>query len=280
MLPHDPLNNPLIEATTPQRIAGALRVYARGLAQVIFPRTLSGDYSAPQEPIPVRLVFPESVLGGGGHDPSAPGVSGARDRRVVARVADAERRLDALRSRRRPSSTSRRSWPSPWSGSSSRTSPSRTSPSSCRPCAPSASGTSPRSARRSLLAHRVREDPAGGSRRLGHLSAGVALLALFLGFQCVAARRHAFDYTNDLVFWNATRKAVPRSAKAHLNYSVMLGARGDLPGRLESNAVALAARAAVADGERLHGRHAVQDAPRARGRSRTTCGASRSGPTR
>ena len=67
----------------------------------------------------------------------------------------------------------------------------------------------------------------------------MAALALFLGFQCVAARRHAFDYTNDLVFWNATRKAVPRSAKAHLNYSVMLGARGDLPGRLESNTVAL-----------------------------------------
>ena len=39
---------------------------------------------------------------------------------------------------------------------------------------------------------------------------------------------------------SATRKAVPRSAKAHLNYSVMLGARGDLPGRLESNGTALA----------------------------------------
>jgi hypothetical protein len=32
---------------------------------------------------------------------------------------------------------------------------------------------------------------------------------------------------------------VPRSAKAHLNYSVMLGARGDLEGRLASNDVAL-----------------------------------------
>jgi hypothetical protein len=76
--------------------------------------------------------------------------------------------------------------------------------------------------------------------RRGYLAAGVTALALFFGFQCVAARRHAFDYTNDLVFWNATRKAVPRSAKAHLNYSVMLGARGDLPGRLESNTTALA----------------------------------------
>ena len=68
----------------------------------------------------------------------------------------------------------------------------------------------------------------------------MTLLALFLGFQCVAARRHAFDYTNDLVFWNATRKAVPRSAKAHLE---LLGhARGSRrpPGRLESNTTALA----------------------------------------
>jgi hypothetical protein len=64
-------------------------------------------------------------------------------------------------------------------------------------------------------------------------------ITLFAGLQCIKARLHALDYENDLTFWNATRKAVPRSAKAHLNYSVMLGARGDLPGRLDSNAVAL-----------------------------------------
>ena len=63
MLPHDPLNNPLIEAAPPYRVAGALRVYARGLAQVIVPWRLSGDYSAPQEPIPTHLVFPASVAG-------------------------------------------------------------------------------------------------------------------------------------------------------------------------------------------------------------------------
>ena len=51
--------------------------------------------------------------------------------------------------------------------------------------------------------------------------------------------RHANDYTDDLVFWDATRKAVPRSAKAHLNYSVMKGARGDLEERLAANEVAL-----------------------------------------
>ncbi|MCL2448430.1 MAG: tetratricopeptide repeat protein, partial [Polyangiaceae bacterium] len=63
MLPHDPLNNPFIDAPLPYRVAGALRVYFRGLLQVVFPWTLSGDYSAPQEPVPARLVFPESVAG-------------------------------------------------------------------------------------------------------------------------------------------------------------------------------------------------------------------------
>ncbi|MCL2450700.1 MAG: tetratricopeptide repeat protein, partial [Polyangiaceae bacterium] len=66
-----------------------------------------------------------------------------------------------------------------------------------------------------------------------------AAIATYLAFQCGAARRHALDYKNDLVFWDATRRAVPNSAKAHLNYSVMLGARGDLAGRLTSNEVAL-----------------------------------------
>ena len=47
----------------PYRIAGALRVYFRGLLQLVFPNTLSGDYSSPQEPAPDRLIFPESVLG-------------------------------------------------------------------------------------------------------------------------------------------------------------------------------------------------------------------------
>jgi hypothetical protein len=58
-------------------------------------------------------------------------------------------------------------------------------------------------------------------------------------FQCFAARKHAIDYNDDLTFWNATRKAVPRSAKAHLNYSVMKGARGDLAARLDANGKAL-----------------------------------------
>src|SRR5262249_17204188 len=75
----------------------------------------------------------------------------------------------------------------------------------------------------------------------GAKAATLAILAftLFLGFQSAKARLHANDYVDDLTFWDATRRAVPRSAKAHLNYSVMQGARGNLGVRLESNKVAL-----------------------------------------
>jgi tetratricopeptide (TPR) repeat protein len=66
-----------------------------------------------------------------------------------------------------------------------------------------------------------------------------AALALWLGFQAAQARWHAFDYTDDLVFWRATKNAVDNSAKAHLNYSVMVGARGRLEERLVSNRRAL-----------------------------------------
>ena len=237
MLPHDPLNNPLIEATTPQRIAGALRVYARGLSQIVFPETLSGDYSAPQEPIPGRLVFPESVLG-------------ALAMVLPVLACPVLGILAWVRVRRAPVDSTP-----------------TLAPRATVDLLPVAAFAMvwivisyiPVSNIPVVLptvrAERFWYFPAVGSAillgilfakllrstgRRGHLAAGVTALALFFGFQCVAARRHAFDYTNDLVFWNATRKAVPRSAKAHLNYSVMLGARGDLPGRLESNTTALA----------------------------------------
>ena len=69
-------------------------------------------------------------------------------------------------------------------------------------------------------------------RIFGVANAGPALVALFLAFQGARARFHAFDYTDDLAFWRATARAVPMSAKAHLNYGVMLGARGHLDQRL------------------------------------------------
>ncbi len=218
-LPHDPLNNPLISASLPYRVAGALRVFARGLGQVLFPWTLSGDYSAPQEPIPSRLVFPESVLGALAMLAPilvAPWLWFAASRRwrcaplvalgmtwIVVSYLPVSNLLVLL-----PTVRAERFWYFPAIGSAILL------------------ALTFASLFRSAQSARARVLVLGG-------------LTLFAGFQCVKARLHALDYEDDLAFWNATRKAVPRSAKAHLNYSVMLGARGDLPGRLESNAVAL-----------------------------------------
>jgi len=68
-----------------------------------------------------------------------------------------------------------------------------------------------------------------------YTTAGIAAVVVFLGFQAVRARIHALDYMDDLAFWRATAHAVPLSAKAHLNYGVMLGARGRLEERLVEN---------------------------------------------
>jgi protein O-mannosyl-transferase len=67
----------------------------------------------------------------------------------------------------------------------------------------------------------------------------MAMVALWFGFQAAQARWHAFDYTDDLIFWRATKNSVKDSAKAHLNYSVMVGARGRLDERLVANRRAL-----------------------------------------
>jgi hypothetical protein len=242
MLPHDPLNNPLIEASTRYRIAGALRVYTRGLGQVVFPSTLSGDYSAPQEPIPARLLFPESIFG----------ALAMTLPLVVAPILAIGAGLRWRRQKRRERS--------PIDGS--------------RVVAVNAIDRTPVLAFAlvwivvcylpvsnipvvlpTVRAERFWYLPAIGTGivlaftfakvlsacrpfRIAHSAAGAAVV-LFLGVQCFAARRHALDYTNDLAFWSATRKAAPNSAKAHLNYSVMLGARGDLEGRLVANEVAL-----------------------------------------
>ena len=250
MLPKDPLNNPLIGASGPLRVAGALRVYWRGVAQVFFPWTLSGDYSAPQEPIPDRLVFPESVLGAIFLvvPPFASIVlwvhSMLRERR--------EREAAAL-----AAAAAQPAVPS-----------AEAAPPSISPIGPVLSvallwvvvSYFPVSNIPIVLptvrAERFWYFPAIGTSivfalvvakvitwakaRGGKLVWGVyAFVVAFFVFQGVAARRHANDYTDDLVFWDATRKAVPRSAKAHLNYSVMKGARGDLEARRVSNEVAL-----------------------------------------
>jgi hypothetical protein len=241
MLPHDPLNNPLIDASPPYRVAGALRVYARGLGQVLFPRTLSGDYSAPQEPIPERLVFPESVFG-------------ALAVVVPLLVAPIIGLVSWLRWRRQRASAAA-SWPA---ADALVPPPVDRAPLVAFALVWVVVSYFPVSNIPVVLptvrAERFWYFPAVGTalilalvfagiialgRRVRALPAAVVIFLLFFGFQCFAARRHALDYTNDLVFWDATRKAVPNSAKAHLNYSVMLGARGDLEGRLVSNGVAL-----------------------------------------
>jgi len=62
--------------------------------------------------------------------------------------------------------------------------------------------------------------------------------ATWLAFQAVQARSHACDYADDLAFWQAAARAVPLSAKAHLNYAVMLGTRNRMEERLKEGAVA------------------------------------------
>ena len=239
ILPHDPLNNPLIEATPPYRIAGALRVYFRGLVQVIFPRHLSGDYSAPEEPVPSTLVFPESVAGAAlmvlpmvvapilG---VAAWVRARRNAKYAAYQGDGYSEPPSIDVRpviafalvwivvsyfpvsnipiALPTVRAERFWYFPAIGTSI------------------------------LLGLLVTWIFRALERRGRGVIAVVAIVGFFV-MQSIFARLHANDYTSDLVFWNSTRHAVPKSSKAHLNYSVMLGARGDLEGRLKANAVAL-----------------------------------------
>ncbi|HEY1958780.1 MAG TPA: tetratricopeptide repeat protein [Polyangiaceae bacterium] len=221
ILPKDPLNNPLVNATGPFRVAGGLRVYARGLGEVLLPYRLSGDYSSPQEPIPAHLIFPESIVGAlalVGPIIAAPilGFLGIKRKKPLYALAAVSMlwivvsyfpvsNIPILL----PTVRAERFWYFPAIGTS---------------CLLAI-----------FFAWLIRK-----TRASGQVWAGATILAVFLLWQCVAARAHANDYTDDLVFWDATRKAVPRSAKAHLNYSVMQGARGNLEERRKANAVALA----------------------------------------
>ncbi|KYF92166.1 hypothetical protein BE20_12410 [Sorangium cellulosum] len=334
-LPRDPLNNPLSTADTPHRIAGALRVYWRGLTQVVFPWTLSGDYSYPQEPAPDRLVFFGSVAGAA--------MMALPPLGSLALWIAALRREHLERRERRSvraaflvdggPATSRR-WSLLLAGAllagaaaalaaydwhvlrpAGRVAPLRALPlvlwplpflpalllglgllvegGRPLPCPATADRSVWVPLRRgyaglcllaigltwvvvsyfphsnipvvlpTVRAERFWYFPAIGSslvlavafswlhealagstlapRRRWSWRAWLtpALFALFFGFQCAQAYRHAMDYRNDLDFWAATKKAVPNSAKAHLNYSVMKGARGDLPARLAESKIAV-----------------------------------------
>lgn len=235
-LPKDPLNNPLVEASNMSlRVGGALRVWFRGLMQVIFPLTLSGDYSAPQEPVPASPWFFESVVGLAAmtipwllapivgfrswwklrkareQNPEHEAASDLWPLMVVSMiwvivsyfpVSNIPILLPTVRAER--------FWYFPVIGTSM------------------------------ILAVVFSRLLRWTKRFPGHWRwAGVAFVTAFFLFQSFSARRHANDYTDDLTFWDATRKAVPRSAKAHLNYSVMQGARGNLEERRRANVIAL-----------------------------------------
>ena len=314
-LPKDPLNNPLVTAEGPYRIAGALRVYFRGLEQLVFPYPLSGDYSAPQEPTPLRLVFPESVLGVLALVLPFPiaawtGIAAyrrwARVKREPLRLPPGEARMGigALLmavGAVLPFATLPLKWALVVAGSSvtlgalflvtawlsrrewrAEAPPAAVDPANGMPCRdtfPERNSPAPLDLRPvagvSLLwivvsyfpvsnipvllptirAERFWYFPAIGSSLLlamafaallrrypngsGMRKAVIGAVLVFFGIQAASARRHANDYTDDLTFWDATRKAVPRSAKAHLNYSVMKGARGDLNARLDASRTAL-----------------------------------------
>lgn len=227
-LPHDPVNNPLIDADVPHRVSGALRVFARGLGQVLFPWSLSGDYSAPQEPVPETLVTPVAGLGAAAFIacPALGLLLWARSLWLEARVG----RAPWVRSPRSgplvltalglvwfviayfphsniplllPTVRAERFWYVPVIGTTF------------------------------VLAAFFERWVESGSR------IGRGVFAAFLLFQAGRSYAHTMDYRDDLAFWDSARTFSSRSAKAHMNYSVMIGARGDLEGRLVSSNVAI-----------------------------------------
>ena len=318
-LPKDPLNNPLAEADMPHRIAGAMRVYWRGLGQVVFPRTLSGDYSFPQEPVPDELYGAESVAGalftvlpplasvvlwivvmvrerrarraaieraafGGVYGPKlGPGqpalrIAGAAILAMAAGMIGLERWV--LQPGGYDLSLRGIPW---WWGApvlsvlglglfiEARAPLRRPDP----PGLPVPLGRAalvmiavgitwvvvsyfPHSNIPVVLptvrAERFWYFPVlGSSLALAAVFAWIheraaarewawasgCFIAVFLGFQWASAYSHAMDYRDDLAFWEATKDAVPNSSKAHLNYSVMKGARGDLETRLIESQIAI-----------------------------------------
>jgi hypothetical protein len=234
-LPSDPINNPLVKADTPHRIAGGLRVFARGLGQVLWPWNLSGDYSYSQEPVPPRLFFPASVVGGAAL--------------VLMPLFGVIAWLTSLVHE--------------WSTRRSESEDSPLPPLLARidrvglwPLLALAAVWVPIAyfphSNLPVLLPTVRAErfwylPIVGTslllaalfQRLLDWRWGTRIVLAFFAVQVVRARAHAFDYADDLAFWDATRKAAPNSAKAQLNYSVMVGARGHLEQRLAANQRAL-----------------------------------------
>ena len=233
--PHDVINNPLVGLPTPLRIAGGLRVYARGLGQSLLPLHLAGDYSAPQEPAPQTFWSFESALGL--VLLVLPVVVGA----IAVAWALLRARQAPMRSRATkwglfggallwivityfpvsnipvvlPTVRAERFWYVPMFGLATLV-----------------------GLAFSTLLRRTRPQ-LGGSGRAALRGLVLGTFGLLFAVQVVQARDHANDYVDDLAFWDATRKNATRSAKAHLNYSVMQGARRRNDERLSANAVAI-----------------------------------------
>ena len=231
-LPADPMNNPLVLADFQHRVAGALRVYASGFVQLLFPNRLSGDYSFPAEPIPSRLIFGKSIFGALLMVvPIVIGmvmwlVSAVRDfrlRRLLPQSVTSmsgNLRLCALGCIWLPLAyfplsnipvilptvRAERFWVLPALG-----------------CA-------------LVLGSALNRLVCVENIRLRKPM--IILAAGWLAFQAMQARLHACDYADDLAFWQAAARAVPRSAKAHLNYAVMLGTRNRMTERLREGAIA------------------------------------------
>jgi hypothetical protein len=230
-LPADPMNNPLVSAPFAYRVAGALRVFGSGFLQLLWPMRLSGDYSFPAEPVPQRLIFPGSVFGAAllvlaplagviawfsaligeyrarrVHGFSAPALANVR---TVALgliwfplayfpLSNIPVVLPTVRAER--------FWIIPAIGVA-------------------------------LLAG-VLLERCINARTLMMQRAVKALTIVWFAVQATQARLHACDYADDLAFWQAAARAVPLSAKAHLNYAVMLGTRNRMDERLQEGAVA------------------------------------------
>lgn len=226
-LPQDPINNPLIHADTAHRISGALGVFASGVGQVLFPWKVSGDYSFAAEPIPARVVNVRAALGALLLVGPALGGLGAW---VAALFAEREGRT--ARARVLVTLAIALVWVPvayfPHSNIPVTLPTVRADRFWYLPVAGAALGLG-------LLFSRWLEVPR--SSLAGRTAA--FFVVFFFAFQSVRSRMHAFDYTDDLVFWRSTARAVPASAKAHLNYGVMLGARGKLQDRLVENRLAM-----------------------------------------
>jgi hypothetical protein len=270
-LPRDPINNPLVDAPLPLRVAAALRVYASGVGQVLFPWTLSGDYSFAQEPVPKRLLFPGSVLGGLAFvGLPVLGVAAFVRSVLVERALRLETKPDApppVAAEASPGAASDAAVESPPSAASDAAveSPPSAASDAVAAAPPRKLGVlrllaigavwlpvayAPH-ANLVLLLPTVRAErfwylPIIGSALClpplllwllepARVRWGLRVVLAFFAVQAIAARKHALDYTDDLAFWRATREAAPESAKAHLNYSVMVGARGRLEERLAAN---------------------------------------------